>query len=156
MIDLAHIQELLRRACSVAAIADRGCERDDPVRLEPWAGEHVAEIPPECLRPVLSALLADGSLHHLSAVTGLDNGSELEALYHLWLGAGLTLRIRLPYDAATLPSVGDLLPMALWYEREVHEMLGIAIEGHPNLARLLLPEDWDRPPPLRIERRNDA
>jgi NADH:ubiquinone oxidoreductase subunit C len=164
MIDLPNIQALLRRACStvaapsVAAIDDRGSlrdvpsRRDDPSRLQAWAGEHLAEIPLECLRPVLSALIADGGLHHLSAITALDNGSEIEALYHLWLGAGLTLRIRLPYDAAVLPSVGDLLPVALWYEREVHELLGIAIEGHPNLKPLLLPEEWDRPPPLRQDR----
>jgi NADH:ubiquinone oxidoreductase subunit C len=160
MMDLSHIQDLLRRACPVGASGDRGSssvDRGPGTELQAnWAGEHLAEIPPECLRPVLSALIADGGLHHLSAITALDNGSELEALYHLWLGAGLTLRLRLPYHAAVLPSVGDLLPVALWYEREVHELLGIAIEGHPNLTPLLLPETWDGPPPLRKERPDDA
>jgi NADH-quinone oxidoreductase subunit C len=106
------------------------------------------------LRPILGALIAEGDLHHLSAITALDTGTELQALYHLWLDAGLTLRVRLPYGTAALPSVGDLLPVALWYEREVHDLLGITFEGHPNLKPLLLPEDWNSPPPLRKERRD--
>ena len=42
-----------------------------------------------------------------------------------------------------VPSVASLWPTADWLEREVYDMFGIVFEGHPNLKRLLLPEEWE-------------
>ena len=71
-----------------------------------------------------------------------------EVLYHFWLGRGVTLRVRCPKARAILPTLVGLIPAADWYEREVHELLGIEYAGHPGLGPLLLPDDWDAPPPL--------
>ena len=55
---------------------------------------------------------------------------------------GLTLKTRIARDAPC-PSLTGLYRGALWMERECHELFGIRFEGHPDLRRLLLPEDWE-------------
>ncbi len=41
-----------------------------------------------------------------------------------------------------VPSVADIWPAADWHEREAFDLLGIVYDGHPNLVRILLPDDW--------------
>jgi NADH:ubiquinone oxidoreductase subunit C len=66
------------------------------------------------------------------------------------LGGGtvrrLMLRTTVPHDAAVLPSAIDIYAGAAWHERETHEMFGVAFEGHPDLAPLLLPEGFEGHP----------
>jgi NADH-quinone oxidoreductase subunit C len=47
-----------------------------------------------------------------------------------------------------VPSVAAIWPAANWLEREVYDMFGVVYEGHPNLKRILLPDEW-RGHPLR-------
>ena len=49
-------------------------------------------------------------------------------------------------DGEPVPSVIELWPTADWFEREAWDMMGIPIEGHPNLQRLLMDEDWEGHP----------
>ena len=53
------------------------------------------------------------------------------------------LKVRLHGDDAHVATVSDVWPAANWLEREVWDMFGIVIDGHPDLRRLLMPEDWD-------------
>ncbi|MFD3974864.1 NADH-quinone oxidoreductase subunit C, partial [Streptomyces cyaneofuscatus] len=66
------------------------------------------------------------------------------------LGGGtvrrLMLRTTVPHDVAALPSAIDVYAGAAWHERETHEMFGVAFEGHPGLAPLLLPEGFEGHP----------
>ncbi|MDQ4019605.1 MAG: NADH-quinone oxidoreductase subunit C, partial [Actinomycetota bacterium] len=58
-------------------------------------------------------------------------------------------RIRLTVwceDGEPVPSVISAWPTADWFEREAWDMMGIAIEGHPNMARLLMDDDWEGHP----------
>jgi NADH-quinone oxidoreductase subunit C len=87
----------------------------------------------------------------LSAVDELDEGFRLVA--HLWsttLRHGILVRALIGRDAPAIPSVVDLFPGAAWHERETHEMFGIDFPGHPNLAPLLLPPEFEGHP-LRKE-----
>jgi NADH-quinone oxidoreductase subunit C len=56
------------------------------------------------------------------------------------------LRVQVPVDDATVASIVDLHPGADALEREVFDMFGIVFEGHPDLTRILMPEDWDGHP----------
>ncbi|USS41331.1 NADH-quinone oxidoreductase subunit C [Thermococcus aggregans] len=84
----------------------------------------------------------------LSIIIGRDGGDYLEAKYHLELfyeqapSISLVVGTKCPKDDPTLPSIADILPSALPYEREVQEFLGIFYEGIPDPRRLFLPDDF--------------
>jgi len=105
---------------------------------------------------------------YLSAITGLDlpwpktppkgdappappTEDQLEVLYHFVNVAAIaTIRVRVPYSDARVPSICGPVPTATLYERELQEMFGITVEGTPVTDKLLLPDDWpDGVYPLR-------
>ncbi len=96
--------------------------------------------------PAAAAALIDSRWGYLSAITGLDPGpetGELEALYHFCSGAAVaTLRVPVPRENPSVPSVCSVIPSASLYEREMMEMVGIDIPDTPNHDRLFLPDDW--------------
>jgi NADH-quinone oxidoreductase subunit C len=69
--------------------------------------------------------------------------------YHLLALRSTPARVRLQVwcdDGEPVPSVVDVWPTADWHEREVYDLMGIRFEGHPNLVRILMPEDWEGHP----------
>jgi NADH-quinone oxidoreductase subunit C len=56
------------------------------------------------------------------------------------------VRVQVPEDDAEVPSLWDLYPGAEAMEREVYDMYGISFTGHPDLTRILMPEDWEGHP----------
>jgi NADH-quinone oxidoreductase subunit C len=65
--------------------------------------------------------------------------------YHLLGVRGGAPRVRVQVwldDGEGVPSVVSVWPTADWHEREAWDMMGIRIDGHPNLERILMPEDW--------------
>ncbi len=78
--------------------------------------------------------------------------SRLSISYHLLKvesGAGEASRLRLQAwleDGEPVPSLVGVWPTADWHEREAWDMLGIRFEGHPNLVRILMEDDWEGHP----------
>lgn len=108
------------------------------------------------LREAASAL-HNAQWGYLSAITGMDLGvdaGQLEALYHFCHGPAITsLRIRLPRNKeARVHTIADIIPPAVFFEREIKEMFGIDIEGLSASDHLFLPEDW--PPEVYPQRVN--
>jgi hypothetical protein len=58
----------------------------------------------------------------------------------------LLLRTTVPYESAAVPTATGVYPGAAWHERETHEMFGVDFPGHPGLAKLLLPEEFEGHP----------
>lgn len=54
----------------------------------------------------------------------------------------LAVKVYMDRDKPAIPSVMDLWPAANWHEREAYDLMGIVFEGHSDLRRILLPEDW--------------
>jgi NADH-quinone oxidoreductase subunit C len=87
----------------------------------------------------------------LSAVDELADGFAVVA--HVWSVRhrhSLLLRTRIPREDPVLHSIVDIYPGAAWHERETHEMFGVDFAGHPGLAPLLLPPQFEGHP-LRKE-----
>jgi Ni,Fe-hydrogenase III component G len=103
--------------------------------------------------PLVAQTLRQAHWGFLTAITGLDDikTNELEVLYHFVDGAAnVNLRVRLPREKASIPSVCGSLPGATFFERELSEMFGITVVGTPNPDRLFLPDQWPTDsPPLR-------
>ena len=76
---------------------------------------------------------------------GREDGPRFDVVYHLYsLGHNhrLRVKVRVDEDDATVPTATDLWPIANWLEREVWDMFGIRFEGHPDLRRLLMYEEF--------------
>lgn len=142
MIDIDSIRATLRRACKSETIELR----------EGLGDEWYVMVPCAYLVTAIELLSQERQWHHLSAISAVREGPELKVLYHLWLGGGLTLGVCCPQDGGELPSLCKMLPIAAWYEREIHDMWGLAFAGHPDPRPLLLPDDWEGPPPMLGER----
>ncbi len=83
----------------------------------------------------------------LSAVDGKDQGLEvLCRVENLGAGLAMLLRTRLAPGETRCPSLTSLYRGADWMERECYDLLGVRFDGHPDLRRILLPEDWDGHP----------
>jgi NADH-quinone oxidoreductase subunit C len=83
----------------------------------------------------------------LQCITGVDLGeeSDLEVRYNLHSMThrhAVEIRISCPRNKAKVPSVESIWRIGDWFERETYDMYGIEFEGHRDLKRILLPEDW--------------
>ena len=114
------------------------------------------EVAPDSIAEVAAfsrdqAPLAMDSLQCLSAVDYVEPAEQarIEVLYHLYSfehGHKIALRVKLPRDHATCPSVAAVWPAANWHEREAYDLMGVVFKGHPDLTRILLPHDWEGHP----------
>ncbi|GAA2387627.1 NADH-quinone oxidoreductase subunit C [Catellatospora methionotrophica] len=117
-------------------------------------GELTLHIVPAKIAEVCQILRDDMSLRYelCSSVSGVDYIAEerrLHVVYHL---TSMTYRRRIRLECAVtaaephLPSVTTVYPTADWQERETYDMFGVIFDGHPNLTRILMPDDWDGHP----------
>ena len=87
-------------------------------------------------------------LTEITAADYFPRDPRFEVVYHL-LSIPNRTRLRLKVrvgDRATVPTVQHVWPAAGWPEREVWDMFGVVFDGHPDLRRLLMPEDWEGHP----------
>jgi NADH-quinone oxidoreductase subunit C len=116
------------------------------------AGDDWITVSPESVRDALAALRADGYrlLTFLTCVDHLADASRewpkrFEIVYQLRdLDTLKQLRVRafVEGDPPRIDSVHDLFPPANWDERETYDLFGIVFNDHPDLTRILMPDDW--------------
>jgi len=107
-------------------------------------------VPRSNLIKTVNILSNELNIQHLSTITARDTGNELELLYHFLLkGVVITVRTTCPKDDPTIDTIVNIFPGAVLYERELNDILGIVPKGHPDLRRLVLPDDWVGGYPLR-------
>ncbi|MGG6296136.1 NAD(P)H-quinone oxidoreductase subunit J [Leptolyngbya sp. AN02str] len=119
--------------------------------MEPdQAKVEVIKVDREFLVPFATAMYAYG-FNCLQCQAGYDTGpgGELVSMYHLIKVADnvtepeeVRIKVFVPREDPRVPSVYWIWKGADWQERETYDMYGIVYEGHPNLKRILMPEDW--------------
>jgi NADH-quinone oxidoreductase subunit C len=115
-------------------------------------GELTLEIAPVKIVSVCGFLKNERKFVRLSTVTAVDRypaEPRFEVVYHLHSvehNERLRLKCRLPGTAPEIDSVVPVWRSANWYEREVFDLFGITFRNHPDLRRIMLPEDWEGHP----------
>ena len=127
----------------------RFAEQIQSVQLEgcaPWA-----VVAPGAIAEVAGWLHSEAELRfdNLMSLSGADYPEEdpprMEVVYHLFSYTHLhrfTLKVHLPREEPRVPTVESVWGVANWHEREAFDMFGITFEGHSDLRRILLPDDW--------------
>ena len=110
-------------------------------------------VPPDRLIATCAALrdtpaLGFNVLAEMTAADYFPRDPRFEVVYHL-LSVPNRIRLRLKVRATekvAVPTVQGIWPAAGWLEREIWDMFGIVFDGHSDLRRLLMPEDWEGHP----------
>ena len=88
-------------------------------------------------------------LHDVSCTDWPGREPRIWMAYHLYSmdsGERVRVKVGLPGDDLTVPSATPVFPAADWQEREVFDMFGVRFDGHPDLRRILMPDDWEGHP----------
>ncbi len=110
-------------------------------------GKVRVDVEPSAIGEVLQHFKAEG-FTELMSVHGLDYYPEeprLGVQYELVNRTALermTVRLRVPLDTPNVPSVSNEWPTANHQEREIYDMFGVVFDGHPDLRRILMPDDY--------------
>lgn len=122
--------------------------KTDEAGLQPWI-----QIDPLWIEDILYFLRDEKDLafDSLACLSGVDYGAgkELGVVYHLtsmthkhWL----VVKVMLPRENPVVPTIEHVYKAANWHEREAFDLYGIRFEFHPDLRRILLPDDWEGHP----------
>jgi len=119
-----------------------------------FRGETTFTIAASDLREIAKVCRDEFSFDYLLDITSIDNLSEeprFELVYNLYSmlhGVHLRLKLKVSEETGAVDTVSDIWPTANWHEREIYDMMGIRLNGHPDLRRILM---WEGYPffPLR-------
>ena len=122
---------------------------DGVIATGSFRSQHWAEVRPERLLEICGWLRDDRAneynvLTDVTAAHWPDRPSPIELIYHLYSVSRndrLRLKVRTG-DKGPVPSLTGLWPSANWNERETFDMFGIEFSGHPDLRRILMPDDY--------------
>jgi len=121
-------------------------EAETGSEVDVWVG-----VPPQDIQKIMGHLEEAHPPAHLSTITGIDVGECIGIIYHFAVeGCQLNVRCLVPKGEDRIDSITPVVPAAVLYEREVHDLLGVEFVGHPDMRRLILPEEWpEEDHPLR-------
>jgi NADH-quinone oxidoreductase subunit C len=121
--------------------------------LSEFRGDVSLIIQPEHIVEVCRTLRDEFEFNLLSEETAVDYWPQEDPRFHVVYGLRslpknliLFLRVPLNGNAPTLPSLVEVYRNADWFERELWDMFGIRVKGHPDLRRILMPYDWEGHP----------
>ncbi|MBI3911895.1 MAG: NADH-quinone oxidoreductase subunit C [Armatimonadetes bacterium] len=123
------------------------------VEERPERGMFWIEVRPSAIVPAVTLLRDDPELDYamLADLHGQDfpdREKRFECVYSLYSfsrAQRLFLRVRVA-EGESVPSISSVFPNADWCEREIYDLFGVPFTNHPDLRRILMPDDWDGHP----------
>jgi NADH-quinone oxidoreductase subunit C len=120
-----------------------------PAAKDPFLTVKAADLVEVCTRLKSDPELQFDCLMNLGAVDWTKKGkadvNQIEVVYHLYSYSkkhAFILKVVLDRGAPEVPSLVPLWKAADWLEREQYDLLGVAFTGHPDLRRIMMPDDW--------------
>ncbi len=111
------------------------------------------QVEPYSIEEVCTKLKTEPDYHfdYLECITGIDfpDDNLIHVIYHLYSYTKkhrVVLKCFVDREDPALPTLNDVWRAANWQERECYDLLGVLFDGHPDLRRLLLPDDWEGHP----------
>lgn len=109
------------------------------------------KVLPERIAEIAAFVRGDARLQfdYLMCLSGVDYKGKLGVTYHLYSMVHrhkFVLKVEVPTETPNVPSVEKVWKTANWHEREAFDLYGLNFTGHPDLRRILLPEDWEGHP----------
>jgi NADH-quinone oxidoreductase subunit C len=102
-------------------------------------------LPAEDIFRAINLLKREYSFDYLMNLAAIDYKDKLAVVYNLYsfrLKGKVCLKVFLPRDNPAIESLTEIYPAANWQEREAFDLMGIKFIGHPDLRRILLPDDY--------------
>lgn len=131
----------------------RALQKDFEITFEEFRNEMHIFVQPEQIVGVITSLRDAHGFELLSALTAVDYWPQQEPRFHVIyqltsITQNLSVQLRVPVPATrpVVPTVSGVFSSANWREREIWDMFGIRVEGHPDLRRILMPADWEGHP----------
>lgn len=120
---------------------------DAGIETPPVHGEPFAVVPASRLVEICTWLRDDPALRfdYPACQSGTDDGTALWSVYHLYSvvkNHRVVIKVKCDRANPVVPTLVEVWAGMNWHERETYDMYGIRFEGHPDLRRILLPEDW--------------
>ena len=122
---------------------------EDLLAADDALDQAVVRVGPERYRDVITTLRDDEDFacDFIDFVSGVDRGEEgfdiVTQLYSTTRRHQVRVKLACDREDPVAPTISDLYPGANWHERETWELLGIRFDGHPQLVKLLLPEQFE-------------
>ena len=140
-------------AVPAAVAALQAGVRDSALQLSYWVGDWTVIVPPDRLLDVVRFLRDDPAtaFDYCSDITASDwppRAQRFDVIYCLYstrLRHRLRVKVRAGEDDP-VPSVTEIWPAANWLEREVYDQFGVNFVNHPDLRRILMPDEWQGHP----------
>ncbi len=143
-----QIIQSFESALDGALVAKRICQREMAVKKNTYTSLWL-DVKRDGFHAAILHLFRLQESPHFSVIAPVDTGDAVELMYHFSLYYGkhlaaiaLVIRVTLLKTDLTIPTITDLIPGAIFSEREIQEMMGVTVTGIPDNRRLFIPEDF--------------
>lgn len=125
---------------------------EEIIEINRFGGQVSVTIRKEKIKEILQYVKEHQGFNHLQDLCGVDYYPEkprfevVYNLYSIWRRLHIRIKAKVSEEESEIDSVTELWSGANWHERECFDMFGIVFKGHPDLRRILMPEDWDGHP----------
>ncbi|MEN2986029.1 MAG: NADH-quinone oxidoreductase subunit C [Thermodesulfovibrionaceae bacterium] len=119
------------------------------VDIKEFRGQVLVVVNKEKIKEIIKYLKEEQGFNHLQDLCGVDYYPQkprfevVYSLFSIWRRLYIRLKVKVDEEDPEIDSISDLWQSANWLERECFDMFGLRFKGHPDLKRILMPEDWE-------------